>query len=41
MVLVDGILGRPRFMCMFNNVCMIALLLLRTGLIKGLGLGLG
>ena len=34
MVLVDGVLGRPRFVCVFNNVCIIALLLLRTGLIK-------
>ena len=34
MVLVDGVLGRPRFMCIFNNVCIIALLLLWTGLIK-------
>ena len=34
MVLVDGVLGRPRFMCIFNNVCIIALLLLWTGLIN-------
>ena len=34
MVLVDGVLGRSRFVCILNNVCIIALLLLRTGLIK-------
>ena len=34
MVLVDGVLGRPRFVCIFNNVCIIALVVLRTGLIK-------
>ena len=34
MVLVDGVLGRPRFVCIFNNVCIIALSLLWPGLIK-------
>ena len=24
MLLVDGVLGRPRFVCIFNNVCIIA-----------------
>ena len=34
MVLVDGVLGRPRFVCIFNNVCIIALLLLCTGVLN-------
>ena len=34
MVLVDGVLGRPRFVCIVNNDCIIALLLLWTGVIQ-------
>lgn len=34
MLLMDGVLRRPRFMWMVNNACMIALLLLWTDLIK-------
>ena len=34
MVLVDGVLGRPRFVWIVNNAFIIALLLLWTGVLQ-------